>query len=194
MAHLSGSSKVFASSLVIQIDVLYLLITSFDQVVEQDLLSGFDCLKHTMTLFHPLSILYQGSNLVLPSTANPIFNITLNSNFTGLGLGQTHCTERRFPWSHPGAPDYADRLAAIQKLPQTPDPGAFHNQAPHDPFRLPIVKISRKCAVLVQINAGSATTAAYGMDTDLRDGFSAKLGLPPPLRSRSEGDRTNKAR
>lgn len=97
---------------------------------------------------------------ILASTIPQTSNLPLNDTATVLGAGEVHCTKKKNPLSlNPGAPVYKDCLKAIEQLPTDPSLGAFHNGGPQDPFKLPVIKTSGRCAVIVALNTGTSKSS-----------------------------------
>ena len=120
----------------------------------------FPCLLFVvlMTLYPSLiaaSAIPQSLNLTLPQ------QIVLTSNKTNpLGVGEIHCTKKAHPFARAGTPIYAECLEAIGRFSQSPVMGGFHRNGPADPFRLPVLKVAGRCAIIVSLFTGQTTTTA----------------------------------
>lgn len=107
------------------------------------------------TIFY--SIIIASSISQAPSTT-PSLSIIQPTNLSSIQNDNMHCTDLLNPFSRRAK--YPDCTLAIRQLPVFPASGAFHNQGPDDPFKLPVQRTVSSCTVRVELYAASSTVSA----------------------------------
>ena len=97
---------------------------------------------------------------IIASPLSPVQQLSLTNSSDLVGVGEVHCTTTSDPFALRSTPVYADCLLAIAQLPHSSEVRPFHRSGPDDLYKLPVIKVSGTCAVLILLNTGRGATTA----------------------------------